>query len=60
MRRQREEQIKQIAMLGFNLEVAEFGAAKVGYRSIEEAVGYLTDKDDVTGFYVHEYVPFKN
>ena len=47
-------------MLGFNLEVAEFGAAKVGYRSIEEAVGYLTDKDDVTGFYVHEYVPFKN
>ena len=47
-------------MLGFNLEVAEFGAAKVGYRSIEEAVGYLPDKDDVTGFYVHEYVPFKN
>ncbi len=47
-------------MLGFNLEVAEFGAAKVCYRSIEEAVGYLTDKDDVSGLYVHEYVPFKN
>ena len=47
-------------MLGFNLEVAEFGAAKVGYRSIEQAVGYLTDKDDVSGLYVHEYVPFKN
>lgn len=47
-------------MLGFNLEVAEFGAARVGYRTIEEAVGYLTDKDEVTGLYVHDYVPFKN
>ena len=52
--------IKQIAILGFNLEVAEFGAVKVNYRSVEDAVGYLTDKDDVTGRYVHEFIRYKD
>jgi hypothetical protein len=50
--------IKEIAMLGFNLDVAEFAAGKVDYRSANEAIGYLVDKDDLTGLYIHEYVPF--
>ena len=56
----REDLIKQIVILGFNRDVAEFGAGKVNFRSVEEAIGYLTDKDDMTGKYVHEYIPFKN
>lgn len=45
-------------MMGFNLDVAEFGAAKVNYRSVDAALGYLTDKDEVNNLYVHEFVPF--
>jgi hypothetical protein len=56
----RKDLINQIAILGFNRDVAEFGAGKVNYRSAEEAIGYLTDKDDISDKYVHEYVPFKN
>ena len=45
--------------MGFNIDVAEFGARKTGYRTVEEAVVYLTDKDEFNGLFVHDYVPFK-
>ncbi len=45
-------------MMGFKFDVAEFGAQMVGDRNLEEALGYLTDKDE-NDKYVHEFVPFK-
>ena len=38
--------IKQIAVMGFDLDVAEYAAVKVEYRGVEEAVDLLIGRDE--------------
>jgi hypothetical protein len=48
--------VKTVIMMGFNSEVVEYAATKVEYRGVENIIDYLTGKDDVTGFYNHDFV----
>jgi hypothetical protein len=57
--RQQDDLVKQLAMImDINLDVAQYAASKVQYRSIEEAIEYLVEKDN--GLFRHEFFPFTN
>ena len=41
-------------MMGFDMDVVEYAAARVGYRSLEEIIEYLSKGED--GMYNHDFV----
>jgi hypothetical protein len=56
LRRQREELIRQLVVMGVNLDVAELAAKKVKYQSPEAALDYIFNKDERENVFNHDYV----
>lgn len=46
-------------IMDINFDIAQYTALKVQYRSIEEAIEYLVDKDD-KGLFRHEFAPLND
>ncbi len=45
-------------MMGFDMDVVEYAAVKVDYRSLEAIIEFLSKGDD--GFYVHDFVEMQS
>ena len=46
--------IKKLVIMGYDMDVVEYAAAKVQYRSLEEVIEFLAKGEN--GLYNHQFV----
>ncbi len=53
----KESIVKEVIMMGFPIEAAYFAGIQVNYTSVDRIIEYLTERDEQTNLFTHQFVP---